>query len=152
MTDVLLRQTNDGGDIAAENGLVLMSEGLETAAYLSLFGGNEDDGADTAGERVQWWGNLDETETARRYRSETAHLIRSLPAVPSNLRRIEQAAARDLAWMVSSGIAKSVAASASIPALNRVRLAITIVTASRTLHLTFDDPGPGAPPPPPDFD
>jgi phage gp46-like protein len=137
MTDVLLRQTNDGGEITVENGLVLMSDGLEAAAYLSLFGGNEDDAGDAASEREQWWGNLVETEPSRTYRSETQHLIRSLPAVPSNLRRIEQAAARDLAWMLGAGIAKSIAAAASIPAVNRVRLEVTIVTLKMTLQLVF---------------
>lgn len=137
MTDVLLRQTPDGGEITVEGGLCLMSDGLEAAAYLSLFGGNEDDAGDVASERRQWWGNLDETDPAGRYRSETGHLIRAAPAVPATLRRVEQAAGRDLAWMVSSGVALRVAASASIPALNRVRLDLTIVTPKGTLELSF---------------
>ena len=129
MTDVLLRQTDDGGEITVENGLVLMSEGLETGAYLSLFGGNEDDAGDDASSRLQWWGNLDATEDSERYRSETqALLARGLPAVPSNLRRFEQAAGRDLAWLVETGTARSVTVSASIPALNRVHFDVTIVT------------------------
>ena len=129
MTDVLLRHTNDGGDITIENGLLLMSEGLETAAYLSLFGGNEDDpaGTDTA---QQWWGNLLDVEPERAYRSETQFLVRSLPAIPFNLRRIEQAAARDLQWMLDTGLAQSVAVEATIPALNRVGLGIVIITAT----------------------
>jgi phage gp46-like protein len=116
---------------------VLMSEGLETAAYLSLFGGNEDDAGDGASERHQWWGNFAETEPARTYRSETQNLIRSLPAVPRNLRRIEQAAARDLAWMIAAGIAKSIAVSASIPELDRVTVAVTIVTLKEQIQLVF---------------
>ena len=129
MTDVLLRQTNDGGDITITGGLLLMSEGLETAAYLSLFGGNEDDpaGTDTA---QQWWGNLLDVEPERHYRSETQHLVRSLPALPFNLRRIEQAAARDLQWMLDTGIAQSVTVEATIPAANRVRVGLVIITAT----------------------
>jgi phage gp46-like protein len=137
VSDPLLRQTGDGGELTVEAGLVLMSDGLETAAYLSLFGGNEDDAGDAAGERLQWWGNLDETEPARTYRSETGHLIRSLPAVPSNMRRVEQAASRDLAWMLAAGVAKSIRAAASIPALDRVKLDVTIVTPRATVQLTF---------------
>ena len=114
-----------------------MSDGLETAAYLSLFGGNEDDSGDTASERLQWWGNFAEQEPRRAYRSETQHLIRALPAVPSNLRRIEQAAARDLAWLLAAGVAKSITAAASIPALNRVHLEVTIVTFKTTVQLAF---------------
>jgi phage gp46-like protein len=138
MTDVLLRQTDDGGEITVDNGLALMSDGLETAAYLSLFGGNDDDAGDAASERRQWWGNLDETERASRYRSETQYLLASgLPAVPANLRRFEQAAGRDLAWLVETGTARSVAVSASIPALNRVHFEVDIVTPTKTLHLAF---------------
>lgn len=129
MTDVLLRQTNDGGDVTIENGLLLMSEGLETSAYLSLFGGNEDDPAatDTA---QQWWGNLLEDEPERAYRSETQFLVASLPAVPFNLRRIEQAAARDLQWMIDTGVAQSVTVEATIPNVNRVLIGLVIITAT----------------------
>jgi phage gp46-like protein len=137
MSDVLLRQTNDGGEITLENGLVLMSEGLETAAYLSLFGGNQDDAGDTASARLQWWGNLDEVEPARTYRSETQHLLKSLAAVPRNLRRVEQAASRDLAWMLTAGVATRIDVASSIPALNRIRLEITIVTPTTTVQLVF---------------
>lgn len=137
MSDVLLRQTDDGGEIFVENGLALMSDGLETAAYLSLFGGNEADGGDTAGLAMQWWGNIDEPEPARRYRSETQALLRALPAVPRNLRRLEQAAARDLAWMIAAGVARSVDVAATIPAVNRVQLTVTIVTLARQIQLVF---------------
>lgn len=129
MTDVLLRQTPDGGDITIEGGLLLMSEGLETAAYLSLFGGNEDDPAE-ADRTLQWWGNLLETEPERAQRSETQYLLRSLPAIPVNLRRIEQAAARDLQWMLDTETAQSVAVEATIPAVNRVSIALVIITAT----------------------
>lgn len=127
MTDPLLRQTNDGGEITVEGGLVLMSDGLETAAYLSLFGGNDDDAGDGASAALQWWGNLDEVEPAGVYRSETQNLMRGLPAVPSNLRRFEQAGGRDLAWLVESRNVRSVTVSARIPALNRVQLDVVIV-------------------------
>jgi phage gp46-like protein len=136
VTDVLLRQTNDGGEIVVENGLVLLCDGYETAAYVSLFGGNEDDpgGADT---RLQFWGNLIEPDQNAMDRSETQHLLRSIPAVPANLRRIEQAAERDLAWMVQSGVATSVRAEASIPKLHQVALRITIQTTTGTRILEF---------------
>lgn len=137
MTDVALRETNDGGEITVENGLVLMSEGLETAVFLSLFGGNDDDAGDAASVRAQWWGNLDESEATRTYRSETQYLLKALPAVPSNLRRVEQAAARDLAWMLTADVAKSIDVAASIPSLNRIRLAVLIVTLKRELQLFF---------------
>jgi phage gp46-like protein len=137
VTDVLLRQSNDGGDVTIQAGLLLLAEGLETAAYLSLFGGNEDDPAE-ADATLQWWGNLLDPEPERAYRSETQFLVRSLPAIPANLRRIEQAAARDLKWMSDTGLAQSVTVEATIPALNRVALELVIITATgQRIELTF---------------
>lgn len=124
--DILLRQTVDGGEIEVENGTVLMSGGLETAVFLSLFGGNEqDDGRPD--NPATWWGNLlDADRPERQYRSQTQHLIRSIPAVPANLRRVEDAARGDLAWMVTTGAASAVAAVATMPGLNKVLLSVTI--------------------------
>ena len=122
--DVLLFQTNDNGDVAIENGVVRMSGGLETMAYLCLFGGNKDDDG-SQNNPQQWWGNLAE-EPARQYRSETQFLLRSIPAIPANLRRIEQAASRDLSVFTEQNIADEVSVEASIPALNRVALAVQI--------------------------
>ena len=95
--DILLFQTVDDGDINVSDGLVEMSGGLGTAAYLSLFGGNEDDDG-RKNSTATWWANLNETETTRQYRSETQNLLQAIPAVPANLRRIEDAVRRDLAW------------------------------------------------------
>jgi phage gp46-like protein len=137
VTDVLLRQTNDGGDVTIQGGLLLLSEGLETAVYLSLFGGNEDDPAE-ANTALQWWGNLLDAEPERAYRSETQFLVRALPAIPANLRRIEQAAGRDLKWMLDTATAQSVSVEATIPAVNRVALAVVIITATgQRVELSF---------------
>lgn len=125
MTDVLLFQTDDDGDIEIIGGLVTLTNTPETMAYLCLFGGNEqDDGREN--NPATWWGNVEEPDPQRRYISETQHLLRSLPAVPFNLLRLEDAARRDLAVFIDSGLAKVVEVSASIPGLNRVRLVINI--------------------------
>jgi phage gp46-like protein len=136
VTDVLLRQTQDGGDLTLKGGLFLISDGLETSAFLCLFGGNEQDPGDSDS-RENFWGNLTEPEPSRRYRSETQYLLRSLPAVPSNLLRIEQAASRDLAWMIDEGIVKSLAVAATIPELNRVVVDVSLVTLTRLIQLSF---------------
>ena len=85
--DVSLRQTDDGGEITVVNGVVEMSGGLETAVYLSLFGGNEDDDG-RADNPQTWWGNLAENEPERQYRSETQHLLQALPATTGTLIRV----------------------------------------------------------------
>lgn len=134
--DVLLYQTADGGEIDAENGQLTLTGGLPTAVYLSLFGGNEEDNG-LEGNPREWWGNLSETDPARRYRCETGHLLQAIPAVPANLRRIEDAAGRDLAWLTGAGVASEVSVSASIPGLNRVGLAVTVRAEGQESRFNF---------------
>lgn len=139
MTDVKFYHTADGGEIDYVNGQAVMSDGLAAAGYLSLFGGNEDDsgGEDTAA--LQWWGNLGETDPDRQYRSETQYLVRSLALTPSNLRRIEDAAARDLAWLVNSGLAQGLAVRATLPAPDRVAIVGTIEVDGEVYPFEFTE-------------
>jgi phage gp46-like protein len=138
MSDVKLFNTPDGGDITIEFGEVALSGGLETAAYLSLFGGNESDST-RQDDPDTWWGNLSENEPARRYRSQTQHLLNRLPAVPFNLRRIEGAVERDLAWMTDQSIASSIEVSATIPGLNQVRIVIDIEARGERSRFEFTE-------------
>ena len=123
--DVLLFQTNDDGDIIVEDGIVEMSGGLETAAYTSLFGGNEDDDG-RADNPFNWWGNIGEIDPAKQYHSETQNLLQALPATSANLRRVEDAANRDLAWFIEEKVASSVTVAASIPGLNKIKIVVKI--------------------------
>jgi phage gp46-like protein len=123
--DVILYQTTDGGNITVTNGIVNMAGGLDTAAYLSLFGGNEgDDGR--ADNIDNWWANLSELDPVNQYRSETQYIIESLPATSYNLLRVEQAAQRDLQWFLDQKIASSVSVVASLVNVNTLRLLINI--------------------------
>ena len=122
---VKLFQTIDDGEINVVNGVIDMSSGLDTSVYLSLWGGNEDDnGSDN--NPFTFWGNLDETDKAKKQISETQYLLQSIPAIPANLLRIEQAAGRDLNWLLENKIASSVIIAVSIPALNRIKIVVTI--------------------------
>ena len=136
--DVLLQQTNDDGEITVANGVVTMSGGLETAAYLSLFGGNEDDDGRPENPAT-WWGNLLEINPAKKYVSETQHLLQSIPSVSANLRRIEDAARNDLSWLLSEGIASSVDVLASVPGLNKVALLVTILAQGEESTFNFTE-------------
>jgi phage gp46-like protein len=136
--DVLLCQTSNDGDISVEGGITAMSPGLETAAYLALFGGNEDD--DGRGDnKFNWWGNLDEEEESRKYRSETQNLLQSLPPTSGNLLRIKDAVQRDYEFFISEGIATSIDVSVSIPALNRIKISADITADSRTQKIEFEE-------------
>jgi hypothetical protein len=98
MSDVLMWQTVEGGEIDPSK----LTDGPETEAYLRLHSAKN-----------KWWGDGE--------KSETEEILSSLPATSGNLRRLEDAAKRDLA-----GIGKSVKVTASIPSLNRVKLVCDI--------------------------
>lgn len=136
--DVKLIQTNDDGDILVADGVVEMTSGFETAAYLALFGGNEqDDGLE--GNPFGWWGNIGENVAARKYVSETQNLLQSLPLTTGNLKRIEDAAGRDLSFFLSQGIASSVTIAATIPAVNTVRLSVSIIADGEESEFSFTE-------------
>lgn len=123
--DILLYQTVDDGEINVENGVIEMTGGLETAVYLSLWGGNEDcNGLETC--PFSWWGNFDEQDRSKKQISETQYLLRSLPAISNNLQRIEEAAGRDLKWLLDEKIVSSIVIAVSIPALNQIKIIINI--------------------------
>lgn len=132
-SDVRLFHTKDGGEIEIVRGLVTMADGLETAVYLSLFGGNERDRGLAADDRLQWWGNLDEPDESRKCRSETQALLRSLPATAANLRRIDDAVTRDLDWLKSE-IASSVETTVTMPAANAIAVDVAILVKSGTKY------------------
>lgn len=134
MTDVLLEHTDDGGEVEIAGGRVTVDDGPATAAYLSLFGGNEADAGTSATASSQWWGNLLETDQKRRLRSETQHLLRALPATTGNLARIATAVDRDLAWMVDE-LGAAIDVEVTMPSLNRVSIAGTIIIDGRTTEL-----------------
>lgn len=136
--DVLFSATPDGGEISITNNLIDMDAGLETAVYLSLFGGNSDDDATDETTNLQWWGNLLPGDSQLPLRCRTQFLIRDLPATTGNLARLRDAAIRDLAWVVDS-FADSYKVDVSMPALNRVALRIDISIGDQTYTFVFDE-------------
>lgn len=136
--DVALTQTNDGGDFEVFDGIISMCPGLEVAAYLSLYGGNEQDDGNQDNVR-QYWGNFIETLPERKLRSRTQYLLRNLPATASNLRRVEDAALADLAWMLTANVANNIEAEATIPQVNTIQLTIVIEAFGNEETFTFTD-------------
>lgn len=124
MNDVVLRQTNDDGDIWVTDGVVLLDGGLQTSAYLCLFGGNfKDDGSQDSTQG--WWGNALETDPAFEYVSRTQNLLQGIPATSGNLLRLRRAAQDDLSLLVP-GTASSVEVLVDLIAPKRVRFTIRI--------------------------
>ncbi len=139
--DVRLFQTPDGGEIKAVNGQLQLTEGLDTAAILSCFGGNSDDSGQTSDDSKQWWGNAGETDPAKKYRSQLQHLLKTLPLIPANLPRFEDAANADLAWMADSGVVDSVAARATMPGVNQVQVDVAFVINGKKTLFSIKPPG-----------
>lgn len=125
MSDVLLFQADDDGDITIPDGEdVTLTNGFETSDYLSLFGGNLEDDGTQATERKQWWGNVGEADKSRHQRSSFQALIETAPLTSDVLPRLERAAEADLAWKVAAGLAESIKATVSVPARNRISVVI----------------------------
>jgi phage gp46-like protein len=136
--DVLLFQTINDGDITITDGITQLTGGFDTAFYLSLFGGNfEDDG--TQDNPLTWWGNLLENEPEGKYVSRTQNLLRGLPATSGNLRRVEEAARRDLQWFLDTGIATSVIIEASIPEYGKVEIAGSITVQGEEIPFSYTE-------------
>jgi phage gp46-like protein len=134
--DAWIFQTDDGGDIEIKVGVVTLRPGLDSSVYLSLFGGNlEDDGRPTNPRR--WWGNLSETLDSRQYIGRLEDVLTRLPPVPFNLARYEDAAKQDLEWLTAERVASSVTVAASIPALNSVRIIVTIIADGQESDFEF---------------
>ncbi|MCK5612866.1 phage GP46 family protein [Candidatus Pacearchaeota archaeon] len=137
--DVKMKQEDDGGNIEFINGQPVMTGGFETATYFSLFGGNEDDDG-SKDNPLQYWGNLLETEDpSKRYVSETQYLLRGLPASSANLRKIEEAAKRDTQWFIDTNAADKVTIVATIPALNKINISVTITAEGEETNFNFTE-------------
>lgn len=147
--DVRLIQTENGGDIVigetvSSGGFsegptlparVEMETGPETAAYLSLFSGNEDDAGTDATKSKQWWGNVVELDETRRLRSETQHLLHALPATSSNIPKIAEAVGRDLAWM-EDALGAEIGVTVTMPGINQVKIVVSIVVDGEQFGIT----------------
>lgn len=134
--DVALHNTADGGEITISSGDVLVDDGLATAVYLSLWGGNDDDNGTEATKHLQWWGNLDEPVAARRYRSETQALLESSPITTAKLRALQEAAGRDLAWM-KEDLADEIEVTTTIPAVDKVQLTVKVFVGENEFTFPF---------------
>jgi len=150
MTDVRLFHTADGGEIEfAGPDLwkvdIKLDTGLETAVYLSWFGGNErshDHGDPIDAHHShgpEWWGNIGEP-VERQMLSETAHVVRSLPATSNNLLKVEDAMRRDLQWGIDDGTFPELSVSAALVDVDRLRLSAAIIVNKEEFVVAFEAP------------
>ena len=123
--DVLLTDTEEGGEISIVNGLVMCDRSFTTALYLSLFGGNEEDGGKVDNNKT-WWGNrLEGTEDDEKIVSRFQSLIRTLPLTTKNIVLAQEAVLQDLEWMKSESIADEI--TCNIKSKDNSRIELTVV-------------------------
>lgn len=135
--DVLLFQSNDGGNITIEtNDDVKLTGGFETDFFLSLFGGNEDDDG-SVNNKKNWWGNFLENNPAFQFRSRTQNLLISLPLVSGNLRKIDDAVKYDLRSYVELGAITELTVAVSITGPRRVKIVINAFADGNSISVTF---------------
>jgi hypothetical protein len=126
MTDIIIYESGNGGEISIKAGDIETTDGLLNMPYLSHFGGNVETsttGNEIEGiERLDWWGNQF-LETESQMNSE---LERSLlnNALNSNGRaNIEKDATKDIQILNKLG---NVSSSVEITGQNKVKISDTI--------------------------
>ncbi|AUR87367.1 hypothetical protein NVP1100O_26 [Vibrio phage 1.100.O._10N.261.45.C3] len=123
--DVLLFQTLNDSDMSITDGIVQMTQGLETAVYLSLFSPVDtylNEAAETNDEKLS---------------SQTEAIIQNKPQSSKNYQLLVQAVNADLKWLVINGNANSIDTSVSSDGLNRVIISITIEQDSSSTNITL---------------
>lgn len=123
--DVLLFQTLNDGDLSITDGIVKMTQGLETAVYLSLFSPADtflNEAADTKDEKLS---------------SRTNDFIRNKAQSSKNYQLLVQAIEADLNWLIQNNHARSIDASVSSDGLNRVMISVVIEQDSGSTNLTI---------------
>jgi len=134
--DVFLFQTNNGGDICINEGIVEMRGSLETSSFLAIYGGNVADRGDQDGE-FTWWGNLDESIPARKQISRFQNLIQSLPLTSKNLLRAKDALMDDLKFLLDEGTVSSIDITLSVQGRNTLKIEINPDYVGETQNLIY---------------
>ncbi len=109
--DVAVRHSLDDGTVTIESGQPVMEQGLSTAVYLSLW---TDFG---------WWGNALASDPEQI--GSSCGALENEPLTNRVRLDFEEAARQALAWMVTSGVARSVRVEAAI--LSPIVLGLTVV-------------------------
>jgi hypothetical protein len=125
--DVLTVSTLDGANINVENGIVEMTIGFDTAVYLSLLGGNQEDDGTEATKNKEWWGNkLEDNNPDRKLTSRFQNIIYGLPATPGNLRKLDDAGKQDLQWFIILNIADEIDFDLRLLEKNRLNISVIL--------------------------
>jgi phage gp46-like protein len=132
--DLLLEDTQDGGDISIENDLFVNDRTFKTAVYLSIFGGNKEDNGKVKN-RKTWWGNtLEGTGENEKLVSRFQAVIFGLPMTTKNIEIAESAASLDLKWIVDEGIADKITVSGRAVSRKKFSLHVEIKAGGKSIY------------------
>lgn len=88
----------ESGDIEVMNSIITEDNTLESAVFLSLYGGNLRDSSRPSDDNIQWWGNT-VAEPEEQYRSKFQWTVDNIAITTGTLTQIGQAVRHDLAWI-----------------------------------------------------
>jgi phage gp46-like protein len=132
--DLLLEDSQDGGEIRLVNGIFVNDKTLNTAVYISLMGGNKEDNGRVKN-KFTWWGNtLAGTAENEKIVSRFQAVIFGLPMTGKNIQEAENAAALDLRWIASEGVGDEVKVSGSAASRNRFQLKVNILANGKNIY------------------
>jgi len=142
MSDIALVWNGTEADLAIEGGDLVLEEGLQTAAVISLFSDRRarlDDvlPADD-GDRRGWvgdaWPRVDGDQIGSRL-----WLLNREKDIPETLRRAREYARESLAWLIEDGIGAALDVQVSVPMRGVLRLELTVNRRDgSTLNHQFD--------------
>lgn len=126
MTDVLLVQTADGGEIQFDDaGNIMTTDDLRSSVYISMMGGGN------------WWADINEPDSNNRLTGEAGRFIKRNSPNSRNLENLEDAAMRDLQWMLNIGAASKVTVTASLTNINRLTLVVDLEYDGKQVDLKY---------------
>lgn len=129
MSDLALVWSDDGGDLAYENGDLVLESGLLSAALVSLFSDRRARADDAlpgdATDLRGWWADVYAHVTGDQIGSRFWLLSRE-KQLDQVLQRAQDYAREALGWMIEDGVAAKVDAVASAPRTGVLRLVISI--------------------------
>lgn len=142
MSDIALVWNGTEADLAIEGGDLVLEEGLQTAAVISLFSDRRARPDDVLpaddGDRRGWvgdaWPRVDGDQIGSRL-----WLLNREKDIPETLRRAREYARESLAWLIEDGIGASLDVQASVPMRGVLRLELTVNRRDgSTLNHQFD--------------
>jgi len=114
MTDILLANTDEGGEITVVDGFVSLDEGLQTGVYLSLFGG------------ASWFANSIIEKESEKINSDFEDVLKATPPSSQGLLTIEDAGKRNLQWLIDDEIATDVDVVVALPETSKLEIEVTV--------------------------